>query len=220
MLGQYKHRLRRLRTVLLQFLFVHVFYRFVRPIWMSTLRVEVVGAENLAQAAAEGPSVLMLWHNRLLLSLYCMQEHGRHLKFAAVISNSRDGGLLTGVLDRLKPMMRAIRVPAAAKHRALKEMLDVLKENKRVLVVTPDGPRGPLYKTKPGALVAAEATGAKIVLMTWTCNRYWTLGSWDHLMIPKPFSKIRIVYGQPFHVTEGTLEAKCQRVDEALHQLG
>jgi len=222
MLGHYKHRLRRWRSAFYQFLFVQVVYRMVRPLAMWSLRVEVIGRENLVQAASQGPCVLMLWHNRLLLSLYCMQEHGPNLKYAAVISNSRDGALLTGVLDRLQPMMHAIRVPAKARHRALKEMMDVLKENKRVLVITPDGPRGPRYKTKPGAVVAAEATGAKIVPMSWSCSRYWQLGSWDGLMIPKPFSKVRIVYGRPMTMEskeEESLEDKCRRLDDALQAL-
>ncbi len=221
MLNRHKHRLRHWRSKIVQFLFVNLFYRFMGPILTWSLRIDVVGSENLSQAAAAGPCVLMLWHNRLLLSLYCMQKHGAHLQYAAVISNSRDGALLTGVLDKLKPMMHAIRVPAAARHRALKEMMDVLKENKRVLVVTPDGPRGPRYKTKPGAVVAARATGAKIIPMSWSCSRYWQLGSWDGLMIPKPFSKIRIVYGQPLEIAgdESDLDTQCQRVDDALQNV-
>ena len=221
MFGHYKHRWRRLQSTFIRFLFVHLVYRVIRPLAMWTLRIEVIGKENLVRTASQGPCVLMLWHNRLLLSLYCMQVHGPNFKYAAVISNSRDGALLTGVLDKLRPMMRAIRVPAAARHRALKEMVAVLKEDQRILVVTPDGPRGPCYKTKPGAVAAAEMTKAKIIPMSWSCSHYWQLKSWDGLMIPKPFSKVRIMYGAPILVAgeEGSLEDKCRRVDQALHAL-
>ncbi len=219
MLGRYKPHLRRWRGAFYRFLFVNIFYQVIRPIVMLTLRIQVTGRENFIEAAAKGPCILMLWHNRLLLSLYCMLQHGPHLRYAAVVSNSRDGALLTGVLDKLRPMMRVIRVPAAARHRALKEMLDVLKENQRVLVVTPDGPRGPKYRTKPGAVAAAEATGAKIVPMSWSCDRCWQLGSWDGLMVPKPFSLVRIVYGPALEVIGGNLDEQCRRVDVALHSL-
>ncbi|MGH7701883.1 MAG: glycosyltransferase N-terminal domain-containing protein, partial [Gemmatimonadales bacterium] len=68
---------------------------------------------------------------------------------------------------------------------------------------TPDGPRGPRRELKPGVVVAAQRGPGVIVPLHAEAARAWRLGSWDHFMVPKPFSRVAIVYGAPFEVAPG-----------------
>jgi lysophospholipid acyltransferase (LPLAT)-like uncharacterized protein len=71
--------------------------------------------------------------------------------------------------------------------------LDAGKE----IAITPDGPRGPARKFAPGALVAAQRSGRPILPVGVSVDRAWRLRSWDRFMIPKPFARVTIAYGEP-----------------------
>jgi lysophospholipid acyltransferase (LPLAT)-like uncharacterized protein len=62
---------------------------------------------------------------------------------------------------------------------------------------TPDGPRGPAYSFAPGALIVAQRSGAPVVALRAVTQRCWRLRSWDGFMIPKPFARITIAFGDP-----------------------
>lgn len=72
--------------------------------------------------------------------------------------------------------------------------------NGRSLAVLPDGPRGPRYIAKPGAVHLAKATGAPIYPIAYAASRAWRLKSWDRLIVPKPFARLRIEIGAPLSV--------------------
>jgi lysophospholipid acyltransferase (LPLAT)-like uncharacterized protein len=65
------------------------------------------------------------------------------------------------------------------------------------LCVTPDGPRGPRQKFKPGALLAAQVAGLPVVPCASGTRRAWWIEGWDRFLVPKPFSRVRIAYGEP-----------------------
>ena len=67
-------------------------------------------------------------------------------------------------------------------------------------VFTVDGPRGPLYVAKPGALLLARKTGYKICCFHVAVERAWILKSWDRMMIPKPFSRASFYITSPLAV--------------------
>jgi hypothetical protein len=73
------------------------------------------------------------------------------------------------------------------------------------VAVTPDGPRGPAESFAPGALIAAQRSGAPIVLLRAVADRAWRLRSWDRFIIPKPFARITIYVGEPVPVHAATL---------------
>ena len=74
---------------------------------------------------------------------------------------------------------------------SLKEMVNKLRNGYDV-VVTPDGPRGPRYRLKKGAVLLAKHEKIPIILASVTFARYWQLNSWDKFILPKPFSKITL----------------------------
>ena len=77
---------------------------------------------------------------------------------------------------------------------------------------TPDGPRGPRYQVQPGLVLVAKRTGAPILPMTFGAQWKRVLTSWDAFLLPLPFSRIVVVYGEPIYVpadaSAADLEAK------------
>ena len=75
------------------------------------------------------------------------------------------------------------------------------------VAVTPDGPRGPAESFAPGALIAAQRSGAPIVLLRAVVDRAWRLNSWDRFLIPKPFARVTIYVSEPISVNAASLRA-------------
>ena len=90
-------------------------------------------------------------------------------------------------------------------------------------VFTADGPRGPVYKVKPGAVKLAQLTGYSIGIFYAHPEKAWLLRSWDQFMIPKPFSRVAISWGRQVQVPHSEdptlIEAKRLEVEEALVQM-
>src|SRR5690606_17424343 len=67
--------------------------------------------------------------------------------------------------------------------------------------ITPDGPRGPAGVAQGGVLLASARAAAPIVPMRSEVSSAWRLGSWDRFMVPKPFARVRVTYGDPWVAT-------------------
>ena len=65
--------------------------------------------------------------------------------------------------------------------------------------MTPDGPRGPRFVFKPGAILLSQMSQRPIVPMAYAASRA-TLFNWDKFVIPWPFSRIAIAIGPPRQV--------------------
>jgi hypothetical protein len=114
---------------------------------------------------------------------------------AGLISASRDGDLIADVTRRFGfDVVRgsSSRMGAAA----LRELSEVLEAGRDILI-TPDGPRGPVYELGPGIIFLAQTTGAPVVPVNMEYSSCWRVKSWDRFIIPKPFSKVRVIIGQP-----------------------
>jgi lysophospholipid acyltransferase (LPLAT)-like uncharacterized protein len=183
---------------------------------LATCKIEIVGLERFLSTASSSPTILACWHNRLPLCSYAIWRWASHLNFDAVISHSGDGKIVNAIVERLSNM-RIISVPHDARHQALRQIIQTLKVDKRILLVTPDGPRGPRYRCKPGTVVAAEAADATVFGATWSASRFFQLSSWDKMMFPLPFSHIIIRLSEPITFdSEDTLKGKREHLDEQL----
>lgn len=169
----------------------------------TTLRFTFAGEEQFEKTASQGKCILMFWHNRLIISAEILKRIAPKISYAALISDSRDGELIAS-LARSYKRGRAIRVPHNARSAALKYLIKELQNNGDVKIITPDGPRGPAFQVKPGIVLAALKTSAVIVPMTWRSTSYWRFRTWDGLLLPKPFSKILVTFGNPVTLNEGT----------------
>jgi lysophospholipid acyltransferase (LPLAT)-like uncharacterized protein len=160
---------------------------------LLTCRWEVRGLNQFEKTAHNQKCILMLWHNRLALTPFILYKYAAQFTYAAFVSNSRDGELISAIVESYK-IGKTIRVPHNSRSQALRTLIAHLKSQSDIIVITPDGPRGPCYELKPGVALAALETSAYVVALNWTSNRLWTLKTWDKLRIPKPFSTITVSF--------------------------
>ena len=161
-----------------------------------TCKKEYVGLDTFLKTAEKDPCIVMLWHNRLALVAEAFSSKANDFTYSAFISNSRDGEPLA-ILARSYPNGRIIRVHHKARHQALREMIHSLQKKREVILITPDGPRGPRYKVKPGLTLAAKQAKAWVIPFSWEAKTFWELNTWDKFRIPKPFTTITYVWGTP-----------------------
>jgi lysophospholipid acyltransferase (LPLAT)-like uncharacterized protein len=182
---------------------------------LLTCRFQVSGMENFVQAASKRKCILMMWHNRLTLVAEIMTRYAPQFKYAALISNSKDAEILASHTNSYS-IGRAIRVPHDSRAQVLQMMIKYLKYGNEVIIITPDGPRGPAKKVKPGAARAARETGANIIPLSWNASKVWKFNTWDKLMLPKPFSTITVKIGEAVKVENDT---NTEILEQALNQL-
>ncbi len=103
---------------------------------------------------------------------------------------------------------------------ALIQMIRAVRSGKSA-AFTVDGPRGPIYEAKPGAVLLAAKANAALLPFSISLNRYWQLPSWDKIQIPKPFARAVVVLGEPIKVEDDatTHEDKQQELQRALDEL-
>lgn len=136
-----------------------------------------------------------------------MVVHRRHpRKLAALISASKDGALLAAVLGKFGVQ----QVRGSSSRRGPQALLELTSraEMGYDLAVTPDGPKGPRYVAREGAIALAQLTGLPIIPVT--CNLTWKicLKSWDRFQVPLPFSRCELILSQPMFVPREADEFK------------
>jgi len=108
--------------------------------------------------------------------------------------------------------------------RAIRDLYQVMAKEKISPVNTADGPTGPAFAFKPGAVMLAQLTGYPVLPMAYAAERAWELGTWDRFRIPKPFSRIAVVIGEPRHVDRKTAmtdqEPIARELEATLNRLG
>jgi lysophospholipid acyltransferase (LPLAT)-like uncharacterized protein len=163
---------------------------------LGTTRIEERNAESFEQFRRAGRGVVLaLWHGNLLPPTYAHRGEGG----VTLASRSRDGEYIASMLERW-----GYRVVRGSSSRggdaALREMVRLARAG-HAMALTVDGPRGPAGRLKHGVLRLAQLAGVPIVPVGSAASRAWRLGSWDRFMVPKPFSRLHIVYGEPVFVS-------------------
>ena len=174
-----------------------------------TLRYEMSDHAGVLGKAVEGNYIAALWHNRLLLVSFVIKKFFPQRPGAGLISASRDGDMIADVTRRFGfDVVRGSSSRMGAS--ALLELSEVLASGRDILI-TPDGPRGPVYELGPGIIFLAQKTGAPVVPVNMEYSSCWRVKSWDRFIIPKPFSKVRVVIGQPQNVRSTSSDEEFER---------
>ena len=190
-------------------------------IWARTLRFEIDDRAKVVGAPPNERYIGALWHNRLLLLPFVLKRYLPNRRGAALISASRDGGLLAELVERFGyEVVRGSTSRQGAS--AIRQLADVIAEGKDV-VITPDGPRGPAYELGQGIVFLAQQSGAAVVPINMEYTACWRVRSWDRFILPKPFAKVRVIFGAP-HVVRQTatgpeFETERLRLQNAMMQL-
>lgn len=172
---------------------------FALRILARTWRMQAYGTESYLALRRRGkPFVFAFWHGSLLPLVWRHRGEGA----AVLVSLHKDGEIIARTCDALG--LRTIRGSTTrGGGRALLGLVRELEAGHEV-AVTPDGPKGPRHHFAPGALMAAQRAHAPIVPIGVHCESAWRLKNWDRFMIPKPFSRIVMVYGDPTFVAGST----------------
>ncbi len=155
--------------------------------------------------------IIAFWHRHLLLMRYAYR--GRRV--SVLISRHRDGELIARTVAHL-----GIEATRGSTSRggsaALRTMVRLVRDGYD-LAFTPDGPRGPAGKVKPGVIKAAALANVPIQPVALACTRSKVLGSWDRFVIPLPLSRVCLSYAEPLVVgRRDDPESKARELEERL----
>jgi lysophospholipid acyltransferase (LPLAT)-like uncharacterized protein len=187
-------------------------------IWARTLRYEVDDRAGVVGKPLTENYIAALWHNRLLLISFVLKRFLPQRPGAGLISASRDGDLISDLTRRFGfDVVRGSSSRLGAS--ALRELENVLASGHDVLI-TPDGPRGPVYELGPGIVFLAQKTGAAVVPINMEFSSCWRVNSWDGFILPRPFAKVRVIFGPALRVgptsTPEEFEAERLRLQNAM----
>ena len=172
----------------------------VRLFWGTCRVVRVIGDEHLAQALAGKPSLIpVYWHqHQLFCAKYLLGQASRGLKLGFLISPSVDGEIGVMIVSHFGGhVIRGSTTHTGA--RALRDYYDGLVKQGISPAITPDGPKGPRFVFKPGAILLSQMSQRPILPMAYAASRA-TLFQWDKFVLPWPFSRIVIAVGAPRQV--------------------
>lgn len=179
-----------------------------------TYRWKIAGAEHYDAVLASGHQpILALWHGRILPGLHYFRNRG----VVVITSQNFDGEWIARILERFG-FGTARGSTSRGGARALVQLRKELAAG-RPAAFTVDGPRGPARVVQPGVAFLAGATGQPILPYHIEASRHWTLRSWDRTQIPKPFSAVALVIGEPIavpSVTDPQLAAAVAAVSQSL----
>jgi lysophospholipid acyltransferase (LPLAT)-like uncharacterized protein len=190
----------------------------VLSVWSRTVRIRFVNKAIPDRLASEGKNVIFaFWHGRQFLLFHSHRNTG----IVIPASESRDGEIQAGILKWFG--FDVVRGSSKRKgDRALLGLVDALRKGKS-LALAVDGPRGPIYEAKQGVTYLAGKLNKPIVPVITSAARFWLLDKiWDKYMLPKPFTKGVIMYGEAIHVngiSEVELETKRKELEATLNRL-
>lgn len=173
-------------------------------LWSATLRYEEIGREAVERLNVGGERmVFCFWHGEI----FGIWKLKKNLEMLAVISQSKDGEFLANFVERL-----GVHVVRGSSSRgglaALRGAVRAMKSKNLHPGVTIDGPRGPKHKIKDGVFFMAHYGDAWVVPVRSFYLKAIRLGSWDNFFIPLPFTKVRVVFGEPYKLEDAKLDAE------------
>lgn len=187
-------------------------------LWSRTVRVTFVNKEIPDRLTAEDRNfIFAFWHGRQFL----LFQHHRKSGMVIPASESRDGEIQAGILKRFG--FDVVRGSSKRKgDRALLGLVDGLRKGKSIAIAV-DGPRGPVYEAKQGVTYLAGKFNKVIVPVAAGSKRFWIFKkAWDKFMLPVPFTKGVIVYGDPVTVNgigDEELESKRRELTDSLNRV-
>lgn len=178
----------------------------IMKLWSLTLRYSVNGSPGVTPPTiGPEPVIFALWHNRIFTMPPIWRHTGGHMRSSVVLTSaSKDGTTLATAMKMFG--LGAIR--GSSSRRAVSALIGMKKalRDGHDVCVTPDGPKGPRYKLQPGLIKIAQSTGAEIVPIHIRYNSAWRLKTWDRFVIPKPFSRVSVIFDKPVTIPKGISE--------------
>ena len=191
---------------------------WLKLVWRTAMDATRVNAGDIDRLAAEGkPYVYAFWHNRILMGPFATKTP--HCDVVPVVSASKDGEYITRTVAKLGHIHAVRGSSSRGGKDALKGAISQLRKG-RVMAVTPDGPLGPVYKAKDGAILMAAVTGVPIVPFAYNCSRKKVVNSWDRFIVPLPCARHVFIFGNTIQVARNDdIELKKQALERELNRI-
>ena len=183
-----------------------------------TVRYEVEGWQHWEAATRPGRiPIYTFWHDGIFLATYFW----RNRDIVVMTSQSFDGEYIARFIQRFG-YGTARGSSTRGSVGAVIEMIRHMRQG-RPTAFTIDGPKGPRYVAKMGAVLLAKKTGSPILPFAITPARHYAAPSWDRFQVPFPFTRARVQIAPPIYVSpdadDATLEAKRDELQRALDEL-
>lgn len=168
----------------------------------ATVRLKTIGYDGVKNLP--GGKIMAGWHGRTFVAALFFRGQG----VWTIISRSKDGDMQNTIFSKFG--FRTIRGSTGRGGvRAAVESIDVLKEG-ATMAFTPDGPRGPSGVVQGGIMLMAKKSGAWLVPVGVSADRRWLVKTWDRYMVPKPFAKCLMVFGEPRRLDRSATEEQVE----------
>ena len=189
------------------------FYLFIVLINRS-LRLKIIGAENFYNLkAASREIVFIFWHQATFIPLY----HYRQRQACILTMNSVRGEVLARAAQRLN--YQVILLEGEADSKGLRQLIKLARQGHDCNLAV-DGPLGPAYKIKPGALFLAQKLDRPILPTVAAARPGWNIPwRWDKYLIPWPFARAVLILGEPIYPQQLSLEELSEKCEQALTKL-
>jgi len=160
-----------------------------------TLRVRFVDHRRALHPEGGEQLLVAFWHDALLLAPLIVTRFGWPRTVTVMLSWHRDAEIAAQVLRRIG--IRAVRGSTTRGRLGGLRGLLAARARGEDIVIVPDGPRGPRHRAKEGAVQLARATGLPLVVIGAAAHPARRLGSWDRLLVPRPFARAAVVMSEP-----------------------
>ena len=181
--------------------------RVIMGLITLTCRVRWINKDAYQQAMQSDQAfILSMWHNSCTIAAWVMKGS----RITVMVSDSKDGEYVSRLASYFG--INTIRGSSSSgSEKAIRSALRLLAQ-KKPIAITPDGPRGPIYKMKSGALWFAASSKSPIIPLHIESSRQWVFNSWDKHCFPKPFSTIYVGVGDPIYLEREELETDIDQV--------
>ena len=158
-----------------------------------SLRIDIIGDKKILDLRGKNQRLMFaIWHGRHFLIISRL----RFPDTSVLTSTSRDGKLIADILKKFGFDI----IPGSSHRSPVRALLTSIQKMRggKNLIFAVDGPTGPIHQSKPGALFVAKKADAFIVPVSFSSKPAVIFNSWDRFMLPLPFAKTCLLFGEPF----------------------
>lgn len=176
---------------------INILYLILRLLSFSYRKI-YIGTENRKMAKDKSPYktyVYAVWHQNILSTLLTHTDE----KYTMIISASKDGDIMAGAIEKFGHNTSRGSSSRDGK-KALISVIKIMKLGFPASMAV-DGPKGPIHVVKPGVLEMARLTESAVVPLSYYSKNFWCFNkSWDKFRLPKPFTTLVAVIGDPIFI--------------------
>ncbi|MEQ9490233.1 MAG: lysophospholipid acyltransferase family protein [Alphaproteobacteria bacterium] len=213
-----RFRKRILHSEVLRNLFCSLLSYYLRFVYFTT-RWQHNRYEHLDPLFQSGkPFIIALWHNRIMM-MPLVWPYDKPVTI--LTSGHRDGQLVSRTMGKFG--FNAIH--GSSEQGGTQALRGIIREIRsgKIIGMTPDGPRGPRMRLKPGIITMARLTGAPILPVCYSTHRNRFMKTWDKLLVPLPFGRGKVVWDEPIYIpktaTRDDEEDLRLKLEEAMNRL-